>query len=133
MITIETKLKAQKNDVSEQKTQLEIIRKLFKMQLGQFTEEGTGQDSPGQVDEIGNAEDKKVYFDSEKGQSSFAKIMAGKQPTVTGNKVVFNNFTNAFSLNEADIAKSESKDHTEYKPFKLSKYIEAEPFDRIVL
>lgn len=59
--------------------------------------------------------------------------MAGKQPTVTGNKVVFNNFTNAFSLNEADNAKPDSKDHTEYKPFKLSKYIEAEPFDRIVL
>ena len=56
-----------------------------------------------QVDEgtsEGDNEKKKVYFDSEKGKSSFAKrINPGKQNTMpmgTGNKVVFNNFTTAF-------------------------------------
>lgn len=38
MILIETKLKSQKHDVNEQKNQLEIMKKLFKMQLDEFEE-----------------------------------------------------------------------------------------------
>ena len=36
MISIETKLKGQKHDVNEQKNQLEIMKRLFKMQLEEF-------------------------------------------------------------------------------------------------
>ncbi len=36
MITIETKLKSQKHDVHEQKNQLDVMKKLFKMQLEEF-------------------------------------------------------------------------------------------------
>ncbi len=36
MITIETKLKSQKHDVHEQKNQLDVMKKLFKMHLEEF-------------------------------------------------------------------------------------------------
>lgn len=36
MILIETKLKSQKHDVNEQKNQLEVMKRLFKMQLDEF-------------------------------------------------------------------------------------------------
>jgi len=36
MISIETKLKSQKNEVHEQKNQLDIIKQLFSMHLKQF-------------------------------------------------------------------------------------------------
>lgn len=38
MISIETKLRGQKHDVNEQKNQLEIMKRLFKMQLDEFEE-----------------------------------------------------------------------------------------------
>ena len=42
MISIETKLKGQKHDVNEQKNQLEIMKRLFKMQLDEFEEKREG-------------------------------------------------------------------------------------------